>query len=146
MLFVGTDVGGTFTDVVIFDEESRKSLEVIKVPTNLKRPELAILKALTKYQGRTEQFALVSHATTIATNSLLTHSGLAETALITNDGFRDVLEIGRQRRPEIYNLDTKRPRQLVRRRNRFTVRGRRLVNGSSLTLLVEEDSVTVAVV
>jgi len=144
MLFVGTDVGGTFTDVVIFDEESRKSLEVIKVPTNLKRPELAILKALTKYQGRTEQFALVSHATTIATNSLLTHSGLAETALITNEGFRDVLEIGRQRRPEIYNLDTKRPRQLVRRRNRFTVRGRRLVNGSSLTPLVENDLLTVS--
>ncbi|OLE69017.1 hypothetical protein AUF78_13250 [archaeon 13_1_20CM_2_51_12] len=143
-MFVGTDVGGTFTDVVIFDEESRKSLEVIKVPTNLKRPELAILKALTKYQGRTEQFALVSHATTIATNSLLTHSGLAETALITNEGFRDVLEIGRQRRPEIYNLDTKRPRQLVRRRNRFTVRGRRLVNGSSLTPLVENDLLTVS--
>src|SRR2546430_5213591 len=70
MLFVGTDVGGTFTDVVIFDEESRKSPEVIKAPTDLKRPELAIVKALGKYQGRTEQFALVSHATTIATNSL----------------------------------------------------------------------------
>src|SRR2546422_4843108 len=137
MLFVGTDVGGTFTDVVIFDEESRKSPEVIKVPTDLKRPELAIVKALGKYQGRTEQFALVSHATTIATNSLLTQSGLATTALITNEGFRDVLEIGRQRRPEIYNLNTKRPRQLVRRRNRFTVRGRRLVNGSSLAPLAE---------
>src|SRR6266704_5162180 len=144
MLFVGTDVGGTFTDVVIFDEESRKSPEVIKVPTDLKRPELAIVKALGKYQGRMEQFALVSHATTIATNSLLTQSGLAATALITNEGFRDVLEIGRQRRPEIYNLDTKRPRQLVRRRNRFTVRGRRLVNGSSLTPLAERDLLTIS--
>src|SRR5256886_15669182 len=113
MLFVGTDVGGTFTDVVIFDEESRKSPEVIKAPTDLKRPELAIVKALGKYQGRTEQFALVSHATTIATNSLLTQSGLAATALITNEGFRDVLEIGRQRRPEIYNLNKERPKQLV---------------------------------
>src|SRR2546429_1305823 len=144
MLFVGTDVGGTFTDVVVFDEESRESLEVIKVPTDPKRPELAIIKALAKYQGRINQFALVSHATTIATNSLLTQSGLAETALITNEGFRDVLEIGRQRRPEIYNLNTKRPRQLVTRRNRFTVRGRRLVNGSSLESLVEEDLLTVS--
>jgi len=144
MLFVGTDVGGTFTDVVIFDEQSRRSPKVIKVPTDLKRPELAILKALAKYQGRTEQFALVSHATTIATNSLLTQSGLAETALITNDGFRDVLEIGRQRRPEVYDLNTKRPRQLVTRRNRFTVRGRRLVDGSSLRPLVERDLVTVS--
>jgi N-methylhydantoinase A len=144
MLFVGTDVGGTFTDIVIFDEESRKSPEVIKVPTDLKRPELAIIKALAKYQGRTNQFALISHATTIATNSLLTQSGLAETALITNEGFRDILEIGRQRRPEIYNLNTKRPRQLVTRRNRFTIGGRRLVNGSSLSPLVETDLLMVS--
>src|SRR6266566_8940383 len=144
MLFVGTDVGGTLTDVVIFDEESRKSPEVLKVPTNPKHPESAILEALERYQNRTGQFALISHATTIATNSLLTKSGLAETALITNEGFRDVLEIGRQRRPEIYNLNTKRPRQLVTRRNRFTVRGRRLVNGSSLESLVEEDLLTVS--
>ncbi|TMI46870.1 hydantoinase/oxoprolinase family protein [Candidatus Bathyarchaeota archaeon] len=139
MLFVGTDVGGTFTDVVIFDEKSRKSPEVLKVPTNLKHPESAILEALERYQNRTGQFALISHATTIATNN-----GLAETALITNEGFRDVLEIGRQRRPEIYNLNTKRPDQLVKRKNRFTVKGRRLVNGSSLTPLAENDLRTVS--
>src|SRR5438876_1254315 len=144
MLFVGTDVGGTFTDVVIFDEESRKSPEVLKVPTNPKHPESAILEALERHQKRTEQFALISHATTIATNSLLTKSGLAETALITNEGFRDVLEIGRQRRPEIYNLNTKRPDQLVKRKNRFTVKGRRLVNGSGLTPLAENDLRTVS--
>src|SRR6266700_7446044 len=144
MLFVGTDVGGTFTDVVIFDEESRKSPEVIKVPTDLKRPELAIVKALGKYQGRTEQFALVSHATTIATNSLLTQSGLAATALITNEGFRDVLEIGRQRRPEIYNLNTERPKQLVQRKDRFMVKGRRLVNGSRLAPLAEKNLLKVS--
>src|SRR6266705_1077604 len=145
MLFVGTDVGGTFTDVVIFDEESRKSAEVIKVPPDLKRPEPAIVKALGKYQGRAEQFALVSHATTIATNSLLTQSGLAATALITNEGFRDVLEIGRQRRPEIYNLNTERPKQLVQRKDRFTVKGRRLVNGSRLAPLAEKNMLKVSV-
>src|SRR5436853_1168745 len=144
MLFVGTDVGGTFTDVVIFDEESRKSPEVLKVPTNPKNPESAILEALERYQNRTGQFGLISHATTIATNNLLTQTGLAETALITNEGFRDVLEIGRQRRPEIYNLNTKRPDQLVKRKNRFTVKGRRLVNGSSLTPLAENDLRTVS--
>ena len=144
MLFVGTDVGGTFTDVVIFDEESRKSAEVIKVPPDLKRPEPAIVKALGKYQGRAEQFALVSHATTIATNSLLTQSGLAATALITNEGFRDVLEIGRQRRPEIYNLNTERPKQLVQRKDRFTVKGRRLVNGSRLAPLAEKNLLKVS--
>src|SRR5947199_7412507 len=144
MLFVGTDVGGTFTDVVIFDEESRKSPEVLKVPTNPKHPESAILEALGDYQNRTEQFALISHATTIATNSLLTESGLAATALITNEGFRDVLEIGRQRRPEIYNLNTERPKQLVQRKDRFMVKGRRLVNGSRLAPLAEKDLLKVS--
>ena len=139
MLFVGIDVGGTFTDIIVFDNESRKPLEIVKVPTVPKQPSLAILGALKQYQGRAEQVALVSHSTTIATNALLTQSGLAKTALITNHGFRDILEIGRQRRSEIYNLDTKRPKQLVERNNRFTVKARRLVNGSSLVPLAEND-------
>ncbi|HWY28326.1 MAG TPA: hydantoinase/oxoprolinase family protein, partial [Candidatus Sulfotelmatobacter sp.] len=144
MLFVGIDVGGTFTDIIVFDNESRKTPEIVKVPTIPKQPDLAILEALKLYQDRAEEVALVSHATTIATNALLTQSGLAKTALITNHGFRDVLEIGRQRRPEIYNLDTKRPKQLVDRANRFTVSGRRLVNGSSQTPLAENELLKVS--
>jgi len=139
MLFVGIDVGGTFTDIIVFDNESRKTPEIVKVPTVPKQPSFAILEALKRYQDRAEQVALVSHATTIATNALLTQTGLAKTALITNQDFRDVLEIGRQRRAEIYNLDTKRPKQLVERRNRFTVKGRRLVDGSGRTPLAEND-------
>jgi N-methylhydantoinase A len=139
MLFVGTDVGGTFTDVVIFDEESKIQPVVVKIPTTPKQPERAVLKALHSYQDRTEQVALVSHATTIATNALLTHRGLAKTALITNENFRDILEIGRQRRPELYNLKTDRPKPIVERKNRFTVKGRTLVNGSILEPLAERD-------
>ncbi len=144
MLFVGIDVGGTFTDIIVFDNESRKTPEIFKVPTVPKQPSFAILEALKRYQDRAEQVAVVSHATTIATNALLTQTGLAKTALITNQGFRDVLEIGRQRRPEIYNLDTKRPKQLVDRRNRFTVGGRRLVNGSTRTPLAENELLKVS--
>jgi len=144
MLFVGIDVGGTFTDIIVFDNQSRKPPEIVKVPTVPKQPSFAILEALKRYQDRAEQVALVSHATTIATNALLTQTGLAKTALITNQGFRDVLEIGRQRRPEIYNLDTKRPKQLVERRNRFTVKGRRLVDGSRRTPLAENDMLRVS--
>src|SRR5712692_7373705 len=144
MLFVGIDVGGTFTDIIVFDNESRKTPEIFKVPTVPKQPSFAILEALKRYQDRAEQVAVVSHATTIATNALLTQTGLAKTALITNQGFRDVLEIGRQRRPEIYNLDTKRPNQLVDRRNRFTVGGRRLVNGSTRTPLAENELLKVS--
>ncbi len=144
MLFVGIDVGGTFTDIIVFDDTLRKAPEIVKVPTNPKQPKIAILDALKQYQNRAGQVALVSHATTIATNSLLTQNGLAKAALITNEGFRDVLEIGRQRRPEIYNLNTKRPEQLIKRKNRFTVKGRRLVNGSSLTPLAENDLLRVS--
>jgi N-methylhydantoinase A len=144
MLFVGIDVGGTFTDIIVFDNESRKIPEIVKVPTIPKQPGHAILEALKLYQDRAEEVALISHATTIATNALLTQSGLAKTALITNHGFRDVLEIGRQRRPEIYNLDTKTPKQLVDRANRFTVSGRRLVNGSSQTPLAENELLKVS--
>lgn len=139
MLFVGIDVGGTFTDIIVFDNESGKTPEVVKVPTIPKQPSLAILEALKRYRDRAGQVALVSYATTIATNALLTQTGLAKTALITNHGFRDVLQIGRQRRPEIYNLNTERPKQLIERKNRFTVKGRRLVNGSSLVPLAERD-------
>ncbi len=138
-LFIGIDVGGTFTDLVIFDGGSTNGPEVVKVPTNPRQPEKAVLDALSSYPGIAESVVLVSHATTIATNALLTHSGLAKTALITNHGFRDVLEIGRQRRPELYNLQTRRPTPLVRRRDRFTVRGRTLVNGSSSEPLAEDD-------
>jgi N-methylhydantoinase A len=144
MLFVGIDVGGTFTDIIVSDPQSRKTPEIFKAPTVPEQPGFAILEALKRYQDRAEQVTLVSHATTIATNALLTHSGLAKTALITNKGFRDVLEIGRQRRPEIYNLDTKRPKQLVDRRNRFTVGGRRLGNGSSQAPLAENELVKVS--
>src|SRR5712692_7427523 len=139
MLFVGIDVGGTFTDIIVFDNESRKRPEIVKVSTVPKQPSLAILEALKRYQDRAEQVALVSHATTIATNALLTHTGLAKTALITSHGFRDVLEIGRQRRPELYNLQTKRPTPLVERKHRFTVTGRTLSDGSILEPLAGND-------
>ena len=86
MLFVGIDVGGTFTDIIVSDPQSTKTPEIFKVPTVPEQPGFAILEALKRYQDRAEQVALVSHATTIATNALLTQSGLAKTALITGAG------------------------------------------------------------
>ncbi len=127
-LSIGVDVGGTFTDILVHDSEKDK-IEVVKVPTTPKNPSHAILQALAGFGDRASEIKLISHATTIATNALLTHTGLAETALITNHGFRDILEIARQRRPELYNLYTIRPTPLVRRKNRFTVRCRILADG-----------------
>ena len=120
---IGIDVGGTFTDLILYDYSTKKSY-VTKVLTTTNEPERAILAGLHDLCKEPKQVSLINHATTIATNALLTRTSIARTALITNHGFRDVLEIGRQRRPEIYNLYTKRPPPLVIRKNRFTVHGR----------------------
>jgi len=114
---VGVDVGGTFTDIVIGGPQG---IIVQKLPTT-PSPEDAVVAGLAKLGARAREAGLVSHATTLATNALLTHSGLARSALITNAGFRDVLEIGRQRRPEVYNLGTRRPPPLIERRHRLTI-------------------------
>ncbi len=128
---IGIDVGGTFTDLILYDSKTRKS-HVAKVLTTTNEPERAILAGLRDLCIKPREVSIINHATTIATNALLTRTGIARTALITNDGFRDVLEIGRQRRPELYNLYTKRPEPLVRRKNRFTVRGRICANGEEI--------------
>jgi N-methylhydantoinase A len=132
LLHIGVDIGGTFTDIVTFSEESPENIRIAKFPTTQSRPETAVAEALSDYRDSADQVSLLVHATTIGTNALLTHTGLARAALITNRGFRDVLEIGRQRRPEIYNLKTQRPTPLVPRRDRFTIRGRTLADGSQL--------------
>lgn len=129
-LTVGVDVGGTFTDIIRFDAHTG-GLSVLKIPTS-RDPSSAILRGLREMGATGRDVTLVSHATTIATNSLLTRSGLARTALITNEGFRDVLEIGRQRRPELYDLYTRRPQPLIPRSDRFTVRCRMKSDGSVL--------------
>ncbi len=126
-LSIGVDVGGTFTDIVTVDREG--SLSMLKVPTS-RNPATAVADGLVRLGGEARRVEIVSHATTIATNALLTRSGFCQTALITNEGFRDVLEIGRQRRPELYDLRTRRPPPLVKRRDRFTVRCRVASDGS----------------
>jgi N-methylhydantoinase A len=138
MLIVGVDVGGTFTDLVFYDSQT-SSIHVVKVPTTVSHPEEGVIASLASIREKSESVSLVYHATTIATNALLTREGLAHTALITNHGFRDVLEIGRQRRPELYNLTTDRPIPLVPRKDRYTVRGRILADGSEKELLEETD-------
>jgi len=133
-------VGGTFTDVILSDSDG---LHVEKVPTSSDQSD-AILRGISRFGPRAVRATLFSHATTVATNALLTRSGLAKTALVTNSGFRDVLEIGRQRRPELYNLWARRPIPLVRRRDRFTVRGRVGSEGTVIEPLDREGALDVA--
>ncbi len=139
---VGVDIGGTFTDIITFDSGTG-TLDVRKFPTS-RNPSLSISKGLRELEVRPDRINLFTHATTMATNALLTHFGLARAALVTNDGFRDVLEIGRQRRPELYDLGTRRPPPLVERRHRFTVRCRVGADGSVLEDLTHGDAGSVA--
>ena len=143
MLSIGVDVGGTFTDIVLSDD-SRRETRVLKVPTTAGDPAIAVVEALARLGAKGQDVDLISHASTIATNALLTRDGLAATALVTTRGFRDVVEIGRQRRPELYNLYTRRPVPLVRRRDRFVVSERTSADGTELRPLSAREAMRVA--
>ena len=113
---IGVDVGGTFTDVV---GVVNGRVVTAKVPSTPEQSEgvLAGIRHLGVNQTDIEAFA---HGTTVATNALLERKG-ARTALITTEGFRDVIEIGRQNRLSLYDLTASRPPPLVPRDLRFTV-------------------------
>ncbi len=98
MKIVGVDTGGTFTDFVLFDGNE---LRIYKIPSTPKNPSLAICKGLSDLSA-TSGIILI-HGTTVATNALL-EGKVAKTVLVTNKGFEDVIEIGRQNRKELYNL------------------------------------------
>lgn len=121
--YIGIDIGGTFTDLIVFNSIT-KDTRILKVPSTPAAPEKAVVDGLSSLGIEPKDIALITHASTVATNALLTKSGLAKAALITNKGLRDVLEIGRQRRSEIYNLKFSRPIPLIERRLRLTVSGR----------------------
>ncbi len=127
-LRVGIDVGGTFTDLTAQEMWSGNTL-ALKVPTTPREPHRcavdALLALLARYDERPE-VAFLAHSTTIATNALLGQLGLElpRVALVTTEGFVDIIEIGRQNRSEVYNLFVERPRPLVAREDRFTVRER----------------------
>jgi N-methylhydantoinase A len=142
MLRISVDVGGTFTDLVAFDEETGTILN-IKTPTVPKQPEKGVINSISEYltKHNPEEIKMIGHATTIATNSLLGQIDLElpRTALITTEGFRDVLEIGRQRRAEVYNLFFERPSMLVDRRFRYTVKERINSKGDIICPLNQQD-------
>jgi N-methylhydantoinase A len=117
---IGVDVGGTFTDLVAI-EDGRVS--AAKVPTTPDDQSAGVLDALRAACVEPEDVKGISHGTTVATNALLERRG-ARTALVTTEGFRDVLEIARQVRPSLYDLAEEGPEPLVPRELRFTVHER----------------------
>ena len=127
MSIVAVDVGGTFTDFVFVDEKGDiRTMKLLSTPRN---PEKAVIDGLEKLN-----FREVVHATTIATNALLGQIGLEvpRVALFTTKGFRDVIEIGRQNRPKLYDLYFDKPKPLVPRELRLEVSERTLPSGEIL--------------
>ena len=126
MKFTEVDIGGTFTDVVFADIDTN-DLRIHKAPTTPDDPSLGMLaavRALCKREGVAPAgIGHLFHGTTIATNAILTHDG-ARTGMITSEGYRDIVHIGRHRRPQHYSIRQEIPwqdRPFVRRRHRLTV-------------------------
>ena len=135
-LRIAADVGGTFTDVAVFDESGRRLL-LGKALTTPSRIIDGIGAGLSRAGARFDQANLFLHGATIAINTLLERSG-ARTALVTTRGFRDIYEIGRVNRPEAYNLFFKKHVPLVERALRFEVDERISASGEVLAELSEE--------
>jgi N-methylhydantoinase A len=132
-LRIGIDIGGTFTDFVVFDP-STGNLTTFKLPSTPHDPSEAVLRGLERVEiniegtsnsvvdRKTENHPQVNiiHGSTVATNALLERKG-AKTALITTRGFKDILQIGRQNRPDLYDLATEPTEPLVHESLRFEI-------------------------
>ena len=137
---VGVDSGGTFTDVCLFHEDSGH-VEVWKISSTPDDPSRGIAQgiaeAIKRVGASPADIGYFGHGTTVATNALIQHRGTS-TGLITTDGFRDLLEIGRQKRPELYDMQADKPPVLVSRELRLEVPERLRHDGSVETPLDEE--------
>src|SRR5215208_2540889 len=128
---LGVDVGGTFTDLVALSGEG--TLVTEKVPSTPDDQSTGVINALGSSEIEPDAVDALAHGMTVATNALLERKG-AKTALVTTEGFRDVLEIARQDRPSLYNLTEDRPPPLIPRELRFTVKERMGPDGEAFAL------------
>ena len=124
---VAVDTGGTFTDVVAVSGADVRTLKVASTPDD---PSRAVLEGVRGLLGEGESYLLL-HGTTVATNALLERKG-ARVGLITNRGFEDVLEIGRQNRPQLYALVGHRPPPLAKKDDRLGISGRLDASGNEV--------------
>ena len=138
---VGIDVGGTFTDVIAWDEATGVRYAA-KLPSTPDRPAQAMLAGLQQLEVRfgiaASTIGRIAHGTTVATNALIQHRG-AMVALITTAGFRDVLEIGRQVRPQMFDLHLDPPPPLIPRERRFEVQERVTADGAIRLGLTQDE-------
>jgi N-methylhydantoinase A len=132
---IGVDIGGTFTDFVLSEDGELHIHKILSTPSDPAEAMLAGLNAL--LSERPDAVQRVTHGSTVGTNAILERKG-ARTALITTQGFRDILAIGRQNRPELYALQPQLPEPLIPRRWCYEVPERLDHSGKVLTPLDEE--------
>ncbi|HEU4976500.1 MAG TPA: hydantoinase/oxoprolinase family protein [Baekduia sp.] len=142
---VGIDVGGTFTDAVLMDEDG--GLHVAKVRSTPRDAAIGFLDGLSELARRSgvpaQELGYLAHGTTVATNAIV-QGRLARAALITTAGFRDILEIGTQQRRAVYDLWAPQPAPVIPRERCHEVRGRLDAQGAEVEPLDEEDVRAVA--
>ena len=137
---LGVDIGGTFTDIALIDEATGQ-IYTGKVSSTPQDPSGGFMEAvqrlLAKQQIAAQDVAYIVHGTTVATNAII-EGKVAPTGFITTEGFRDMLEIARQIRPTLYDLQFEKPRPLVPRHRCFGVPERLDASGAELTPLDED--------
>ena len=141
VLRIGVDIGGTFTDHLLYNDETRE-VSTLKTPSTPEDLSLCVLEGIRRFRKDrlegVEGLGSVAHGTTVNTNAILERKG-ARCGLITTKGFRDVLEIGRQTRPHFYDWYADRPAPLVPRYLRLEVEERVNSKGLVIVPLREED-------
>src|SRR5687767_4107321 len=130
---IGVDVGGTFTDLVAWDGAH---LHIIKIPSTPPEFHKAVIDAVRRVPNQAPGDVSIVHGSTVATNALLQRRG-EPVAIVTTEGFRDMLLIGRQNRPKLYALRVQRPKPITPEENWFTVRERIDARGNVVEPLTE---------
>ena len=139
-LRIGIDIGGTFTDFVIFDPTSG-DIDTFKLPSTPHDPAQAVLEGLARLRNQLPETSSqwnIIHGSTVATNALLERKG-AKTALITTRGFKDVLQIGRQNRPDLHDFASRPSPPLIPEELRLEVDERVDYQGRLLKILDENE-------
>ncbi|MFZ7101556.1 MAG: hydantoinase/oxoprolinase family protein [Peptococcaceae bacterium] len=138
---IGIDVGGTFTDICLFNEIT-KEIKVFKLPTTPRDQSEAIVNGISSILSDNcvlpEEVCYLAHGTTVATNAAIERTG-SRTGLITTGGFRDLLELARQTRPSLYDLQMDKPEPLVPRNLRTEVQERISYDGTVLETINAEE-------
>lgn len=142
---LGIDIGGTFTDIVLLGEDGVvQTKKILSTPDDYSRAiEEGTRALLAETKIAADAITEVSHGTTVATNAIIERKGV-RVALVTTQGFRDILEIARYRAPQLYDVFFRKPEPLVERRLRFQVPERMAASGEVVTPLDADAVHTVA--